>query len=40
MVKNRDGSVNTVEVKEHQEMAQNRHDLRLIIDVFMDGSQI
>ena len=32
MVKNRGGSFNTVEVKEHEKMAQNRHILRLIVD--------
>ena len=31
-VKNRDGSFNTVEVKEHEQMAQNRHVWRLIVD--------
>ena len=32
MLENRDGSFNTLEVKEHEMMAQNRHIQRLIVD--------
>ena len=29
---NKDGSFNTIQVKEHEKMAQNRHIWRLIVD--------